>query len=130
MRLAFAKNFAELTDAFGKEITDSNLIQTFTQLLNDGEPEVKNAAIQSMTQCLKNLSVEKICNSLLPTLQNAYADAQTSFKAGVANALSEMAHIVGKDYTVQKVLPILMELIKDENADVRLNVTQGLMKVA
>ncbi len=41
-----------------------------------------------------------------------------------------MAAIVGKDYTVQKVLPILMELIKDENADVRLNVTQGLIRVA
>jgi hypothetical protein len=41
-----------------------------------------------------------------------------------------MAHIVGKDYTMQKVLPILMELIKDENADVRLNVTSGLFKVA
>lgn len=130
VRLAFAKNFAELADAFGKEITDSNLIQPFTQLLNDGEPEVKNAAIQSMTQCLKNLSTEKICNLMLPTLQNAYADAQTSFKAGVANALSEMAQIIGKDYTQQKVIPILMELIKDENADVRLNVTQGLTKVA
>ena len=68
VRLSFAKNFAELTDAFGKEITDSNLIQVFTQLLNDGEPEVKNAAIQSMTLCLKNLSTEKICNTLLPTL--------------------------------------------------------------
>jgi hypothetical protein len=34
-----------------------------------------------------------------------------------------MAAIIGKDYTVQKVIPILMELIKDENADVRLNVT-------
>jgi len=76
VRLAFAKNFAELADAFGKEITDSNLIQTFTQLLNDNEAEVKNAAIQSMTQCLKNLSAEKISNLLLPTLQNSYADAQ------------------------------------------------------
>lgn len=68
VRLAFAKNFAELADSFGKEITDSNLIQTFTQLLNDGEAEVKNAAIQSMTQCLKNLSTEKICSLMLPTL--------------------------------------------------------------
>ena len=91
---------------------------------------MKNAAIQSMTQCLKNLSTEKICNLMLPTLQNAYADAQTSFKGGVANALSEMAAIIGKDYTQQKVIPILMELIKDENADVRLNVTTGLTKVA
>ena len=97
VRLAFAKNFAELADSFGKEITDSNLIQTFTQLLNDNEAEVKNAAIQSMTQCLKNLSTEKISNLLLPTLSNSYADAQTSFKAGVATAVSEMAGIIGKD---------------------------------
>jgi serine/threonine-protein phosphatase 2A regulatory subunit A len=26
VRLAFSKNFAELADAFGKEITDNNLI--------------------------------------------------------------------------------------------------------
>jgi len=75
VRLAFAKNFAELVDAFGKEITDNSLIQNFTQLLNDGEPEVKNAAIQSMTLCLRNFSTDKICNLLLPTIQNAYADA-------------------------------------------------------
>ena len=34
----------------------------------DNEAEVKNAAINSMTQTLKNISVEKICNLLLPTL--------------------------------------------------------------
>jgi len=38
--------------------------------------------------------------------------------------------MVGKEYTVQKIMPILMELVKDENADVRLNVIQGLSKVA
>lgn len=130
VRLAFAKNFAELADSFGKEITDSNLIQTFTQLLNDNEAEVKNAAIQSMTQCLKNLSTEKISNLLLPTLSNSYADAQTSFKAGVATAVSEMAGIIGKDYTASKIVPILMELIKDENSEVKLNVCNGLIKVA
>ncbi len=41
-----------------------------------------------------------------------------------------MAHIVGKDYTITKIMPILMDLIKDENADVRLNVAAGMLKVA
>jgi serine/threonine-protein phosphatase 2A regulatory subunit A len=41
-----------------------------------------------------------------------------------------MSHIVGKDYSVQKILPILMDLIKDENADVRLNVAAGMVKLA
>ena len=130
VRLAFAKNFAELADSFGKGITDSNLIQTFTQLLNDNEAEVKNAAINSLTLCLKNLTTEKISNLILPTLQNSYADAQTQFKAGVAIALSEMASIVGKDYTSSKIMTILMELIKDENSEVKLNVCSGLIKVS
>ena len=41
-----------------------------------------------------------------------------------------MAPIVGKDYTLNKIMPILTELIKDENAEVRLNVTQNLSKVS
>jgi len=41
-----------------------------------------------------------------------------------------MSHIVGKDYTIQKVLPILTELLKDDNSEVRLNVTQNLIKLA
>lgn len=75
VRLAFAKNFAAFADSFGKEITDNNLIQTFTLLLNDNEAEVKHAAITNISACLKNLSTEKICNLMLPTLQNAYSDA-------------------------------------------------------
>ena len=41
-----------------------------------------------------------------------------------------MAHIVGKEYTISKVMPILTELMKDENAEVRLNVTQNISKLA
>lgn len=83
-----------------------------------------------MTQCLKNLSAEKISNLLLPTLQNSYADAQQAYKAGVAMALSEMAHIIGKDYTNTKIVPILMDLLKDDNSEVKMNVCNGLQKVA
>mmetsp|Transcript_30059 Transcript_30059/g.40710 ORF Transcript_30059/g.40710 Transcript_30059/m.40710 type:complete len:539 (+) Transcript_30059:52-1668(+) len=129
VRLAFAKNFAKFAESFGKDITDGNLIQTFTLLLTDNEAEVKNAAIMSLSQCLKNLSSPKICDFILPTLTNSYADAQVSFKAGTATALCEMAALIGKDYTMTKVMPILMELLKDDNADVRLNVTSGLIKI-
>lgn len=91
---------------------------------------MKNAAITSLSLSLRFNSTEKICNLILPTLQNSYADSQTSFKAGVALALCEMAGIVGKDYTINKILPILIELMKDDNAEVRLNVVQNLIKLA
>jgi len=41
-----------------------------------------------------------------------------------------MAQIIGKEYTVGKVLPILMELLKDDNSEVKLNVVSGLVKIA
>lgn len=130
VRLAFSKNFADLADAFGKEITDNNLIQIFSHFLGDSEVEVRNAAINTMKSCLKNFSTEKITNFLLPTLQNIYADSQPGFKSGMAEAFSVMAGIVGKDVTNMKILPILYDLIKDDNADVRLSVTSGLIKLA
>lgn len=41
-----------------------------------------------------------------------------------------MSPIVGKDYSITRVMPILIELLKDENSEVRLNVVQNLIKLA
>jgi len=41
-----------------------------------------------------------------------------------------MAKYVGKEVTVSKLMPILLDLIKDEDCEVRLNVTRGLIKLA
>ena len=42
----------------------------------------------------------------------------------------KMAHIIGKDYTTSKILPILMDLLKDDNSEGKMNVCNGLQKVA
>jgi len=52
---------------------------------------VKHAAINNISECLKNLSNEKIANLMLPTLQSAYNDATAQFKSGTASSLCEMA---------------------------------------
>lgn len=41
-----------------------------------------------------------------------------------------MASIVGKDLCITKIVPILQELLKDDNSEVRLNVAQNLGKLA
>jgi len=82
---------------------------------------VKNAAINSLSSCLKNLATEKICNFILPALTKTYQDSSPIFKAGVALALCEMAPLVGKDYTQQRIMPVINELLKDDNSEVRLN---------
>lgn len=56
VRLTFAQNFAELSEAFGKHITDINLLQSYSNFLQDIEAEVKDAAIKSLPKFLKNIS--------------------------------------------------------------------------
>lgn len=119
VRLSFAKNFGAFADSFGKEITDNNLIQTFTLLLNDNEFEVKLAAINNISTCIHNISVEKIINLVLPTLQNVYPEGNALFRAGTATALCEMSSEVGRETTMSKILPILKDLIADENSEVK-----------
>jgi hypothetical protein len=41
-----------------------------------------------------------------------------------------MAQVVGKEYTISKIIPILLELLKDDNSEVKLNVVGGLVKIA
>ena len=41
VRLSLAKNFTDIAESFGKEVTDMSLIQTYGNLLKDAEPEVK-----------------------------------------------------------------------------------------
>lgn len=105
------------------------MIQTFTLLLQDSEFEVKLAAINNITDCLKYVSTNKINELLLPTIMNSYADGTPQFKAGAASALCNMASLCGKDYSVQKILPILLELIKDDNSEVKQNVVEGMIEV-
>ena len=68
VRLTIAKNFTELAGAFGKEITDANLVAKFALLLKDVEADVRSAAVVSLKLCVKNISTEKIHSILIPAL--------------------------------------------------------------
>ena len=129
VRLCFAKSYSKFAEAYGKDLADSNLIQTFVGLLSDSEPEVKNAAVHSLSNSIKNTSPQKLADLVFPALAAIYTDSQTSFKSGCATALCEMAGIVGHDFTNGKIVPILMELSKDDNAEVRLNVINRMKMV-
>ena len=80
VRLSIAKNFPELTVAFGKEITDANLVAKFALLLKDVEADVRSAAVISLKPCVKNISSEKIQTILLPPLSALTQDNSYNVK--------------------------------------------------
>lgn len=62
---------------------------------------------------------------IIPTLISSVTDSPPSYKMGVAIALSQISGWVGKSLTSEKILPVLMELLKEDNADVKEKVVLG-----
>lgn len=91
---------------------------------------MRNAAITSLKDCIRLISIEKINSLLLPNLEMLYQDSSPQFRAGVASVVSITATIMGKEATIAKILPLIQELIKDDNHDVRLSATEGLKLIA
>jgi serine/threonine-protein phosphatase 2A regulatory subunit A len=87
--------------------------------------------MKSLPKFLRNVSTDKITSFLLPTIQSLYEESSAHFKADLSIALCEMSKYVGKEITISKILPIILDLIKDEDPDVRLNCTKnGMIKLA
>lgn len=106
------------------------MIQTFSNLLKDPENEVKQAAISNISESLQYLSAVKIVECIVKPLEETYNDAGPQFKAGTAEALCNISQIVGKDTTNKRILPILLDLIKDDHCEVKLQVVSNLTKIA
>lgn len=142
VRLSFARNFAAYAKSFGKDITDNNLVQTFSLLLNDNEAEVKLAAINNAPNCLKYLSHDKIMNIIIPAIEKSYEEGNAQFKAGVAVALGHIVQYIGMSYESGSKEPfkvleeILKALLSESNnvvissSDVRLNAIDAIPNFA
>lgn len=72
----------------------------------------------------------KICEVMLPTITESYVDANAQYKAGTVVALCDMAKVVGPQLTTLKIYPNLLELLKDDNSEVKINVVNGIIKIA
>ena len=69
---------------------------------------------------------------LLPTLQSSLTATEISpqFKAGASASLCQMAEIVGQQITAQKIFPMLIDLLKEENSEIKLSVVKGMYQIA
>lgn len=127
IRLALAKNFAQLAEAFGKEITDISLIQIFTTLLKDAETDVRYAAVQSLTTFIKMINNDKLY-ILVPHIQTLARDNSLNVRSGICEVIATVVPLVGKEISVNKLFPYLLELIEDKETDVRISCIKSFVK--
>ena len=72
---------------------------------------------------------EAIINQVLPVVRDLVSDPNQHVKTELAGVIMGLAPLVGKDNTINLLLPIYMQLLKDSTAEVRLNIISSLDKV-
>ncbi|CAG9321282.1 unnamed protein product [Blepharisma stoltei] len=132
VRYTFAKEFPALSDALGKDITESSLIQTFVQVLRDIEADVKAIALLSLKKSLQVISRDRIQTLVFPTVEAIAQDVSLPPKVrkNCAQVISEMVGFVGKEFAAARISPICLTLLNDDNYEIKLKMIEGLGNVA
>jgi serine/threonine-protein phosphatase 2A regulatory subunit A len=121
------------------------LITHYVQLLKDSEAEVRTAAAgQIPGESLSSTSVlhelfdagfskllerEVILARIIPCVRDMAADTSQHVRAALANQISGLAPLLGRESTIEHLLPLFLQLLKDDFPEVRLNIISKLETV-
>lgn len=66
---------------------------------------------------------------VIPCVRDLCQDTSQHIRAAVANQVAGLAPLLGKDATIEHLLPLFLHLLKDEFPEVRLNIISKLETV-
>lgn len=129
------------------ELVREELIGQYVQLLKDNEAEVRTAAAGQIPgkapHCVRTnlsrfisylgfsklLDREVILARIIPCVRDLSHDTSQHVRAALANQISGLAPLLGKEATIENLLPLFLHLLKDEFPEVRLNIISKLQTV-
>ncbi|KAI4564117.1 hypothetical protein MJT46_009915 [Ovis ammon polii x Ovis aries] len=121
VRYMVADKFSELQKAVGPKITLNDLIPAFQNLLKDCEAEVRAAAAHKVKELCENLPMEgretMIMNQILPYIKELVSDTNQHVKSALASVIMGLSTILGKENTIEHLLPLFLAQLKDEGVE-------------
>lgn len=130
VRYVVAEKYAPLQAALGPDVSKSELVPMLVRLLQDPEAEVRTQAGLRLPDIGVNMtSADRqvvLTTNILPHVTQLCADTSQHVRAAVASVLVSLCPVLGKEGTVQHLIPLFVRLLKDEQSEVRLNVVQKL----
>lgn len=121
IRYLVADKIIQVSQAFGKDITTQKLIPLYIQFLQDQESEVRTAAISRLSEFSKIVDTSVIISKIVPQLATLASDSFQYVRIALAeNLLQVLTPEFGKASTNEHILPVFLQLLRDESTDVRL----------
>lgn len=75
------------------------------------------------------LERETLLHEVMPSIEELVSDQSQHVRAALGTQISGLAPILGKDETISHLLPMFLQMLKDEFPDVRLNIISKLESV-
>lgn len=107
----------------------TELTPNFVRVLRDSEAEVRVAAAGKVSAFCKCLTPLQIVQHVIPCVRELSMDSSQYVRAALASVVMELAPVMGKQHTIDHLVPVFLTLLKDQYPDVRLNVISKLDQV-
>jgi serine/threonine-protein phosphatase 2A regulatory subunit A len=139
-----ANEFVGLAESAGDAIVKEELVSAYVGLLKDQEAEVRTAAASQIpgeqpSPCFrfqspklirvgfsKLIDRDVILARIVPCVQALSSDSSQHVRASLAQQISGLAPLLGKDSTIEVLVPLYLQLLKDDFSEVRLNLISKL----
>jgi serine/threonine-protein phosphatase 2A regulatory subunit A len=130
VRYTLANKYAELEAELGTEIAKTEMTPMLVRLLQDQEKEVRMAAALKIPSICAGLSNAErrtiIVTNVVQHVQSLCTDASQHVRVSISASLLELGPILGKEKSVEILVPLFVALLKDDYFDVRLNIISKL----
>jgi serine/threonine-protein phosphatase 2A regulatory subunit A len=123
VRLRISQRFPTLCKNLHPEQSGHFILTSFGNLLRDPEEEVRIVAANAISDGVPYLSADQL-QSIVPQLQGLAMDSSAHVRSALGKAMGPLAPKLGRDIAQKVLLPLVLDLFKDEFHEARLSVVQ------
>jgi len=116
----------DLAKGIGFEQAKEVLLPFYAAFLKDTESEVRTAAVGRLSEFCKILDAQSTIAKIIPNLRDLENDSFVYVRAALAENILSICPIIERGPTNEQILPIFLNLLRDENSEVRLNMFKRL----
>ncbi|KAJ3432388.1 protein phosphatase 2 (formerly 2a) regulatory subunit a beta isoform-related [Anaeramoeba flamelloides] len=128
VRYTISEIICDFSKPIKPKVIETKILPLFLKLLRDTEPEVRTiicGKISDFCALLKqNLNFFKTI--LVPTLKELIHDNSEYVRVALADSITKLPPIVGKEITSENVVPLYLSLLREESAKIKLSIISNL----
>lgn len=127
VRYILAKKYDLFIQTQMKKSKDTSaLLESFSLLVRDTEPEVRIAVASRLKHVSLFFDREEIQKCIVPAIRKLAVDGTHLVRSEVALAIGSAAFLLGSTLAIKELKSVFMQLLEDESSDVRLNAIESL----